>query len=93
MNTYWTKDTVYWELMNFVQGGGISILELYSSNEWSRTIINGRIVFLGVWGLTLNVFTSYDSDGVAEVMLNLSPVIYIHDFNLVPSRSAIHSRR
>lgn len=56
VNTYWTKDAISWEIVNFVQGGGITDLALYSSNEWARTTIDGVIVFLGVWGMTLEIF-------------------------------------
>ena len=60
VNSYWTTDAIDWTLINFVQGGGISSLALYSSNEWARTTLDGVIVFLGVWGLTLQSFNPLD---------------------------------
>lgn len=62
VNTYWSKDATSWELVNFVQGGGISPLDLYSSNEWARTTIDGAIKFLGLWGLELEVFRPIDRE-------------------------------
>ena len=60
VNTYWSHDAVEWALVNFVQGGGVSGLDLYSSNEWARATIEGVVVFLGVWGLTVHVFKPID---------------------------------
>jgi hypothetical protein len=62
VDTYWSKDAVSWELVNFVQGGGTSSLELYSSNEWAETSLDGSVIFLGVWGLTLQVFYPRDTE-------------------------------
>lgn len=53
VDAYWTRDGETWSLINFNQGGGNSGLDLYSSNEWSRTLIDGKFVFLGLWGLQL----------------------------------------
>lgn len=71
VNTYWSKDGINWVLVNFVQGGGITGLSLYSSNEWSRTTIDGVVVFLGLWGLTLNVFSPVDASGNRVVVNNV----------------------
>jgi hypothetical protein len=56
VDAYWSRDGKSWTLINFNQGGGNSELELYSSNEWSRTLIDGKFVFLGLWGLQLVAF-------------------------------------
>jgi hypothetical protein len=73
VDTYWTKDAVYWEKINFVEGGGNSPKELYSSNEWSRTTIDGTIVFLGVWGHKLINF----NDGTEKVYMLILYILHV----------------
>jgi hypothetical protein len=55
-NTYYSYDAINWIQTNYDQGGGTSDLEQYSSSEWSLAEIDGDTVFVGLWGLTLEVF-------------------------------------
>ena len=57
VDVHWSLDGITWVRVNFRQGGGTTGLALYSSNEWARTTIQGSVIFLGVWGHTLEVFT------------------------------------
>ena len=56
VNSYYSKDAITWTRTNYKLGGGISALEQYSSNEWTTTVIDGTLMFLGLWGLTLETF-------------------------------------
>jgi hypothetical protein len=56
VNSYYSKDAVTWVRTNYKLGGGTSPLEQYSSNEWTSAIIDGDLMFLGLWGLTLETF-------------------------------------
>lgn len=57
---YWSSTGKDWTMVNFKLGGGISDLKLYSSSEWAKTFIDGEEVYLGLWGLTLEVFAKTD---------------------------------
>lgn len=56
VDSYYSTDAITWTRTNYKIGGGTSPLEQYSSNEWTTTIIDGNLMFLGLWGLTLETF-------------------------------------
>lgn len=61
VDTFYSYDAITWVQVNYHQGGGNSVLERYSSSEWSLSVIDGDTVFLGLWGHTLDVF-----DGLSQ---------------------------
>mmetsp|Transcript_4651 Transcript_4651/g.8750 ORF Transcript_4651/g.8750 Transcript_4651/m.8750 type:complete len:421 (-) Transcript_4651:484-1746(-) len=68
VNSYYSKDAVNWVRTNYVLGGGTTALEQYSSNEWTTTIIDGNLMFLGLWGLTLETFQIWVIESCLSVM-------------------------
>jgi hypothetical protein len=71
VNVFWSKDGIEWNLVNFVSGGGKSEIERYSSNEWTKTTIDGDLYFLGLWGLTLEVMTVSTETGAMNKLFML----------------------
>lgn len=57
VSVYWSRDAKSWTQVNFVSGGGKSTLARYSSSEWAETTIDGDLYYLGLWGLTSEVYT------------------------------------
>jgi hypothetical protein len=66
VSVYWSQTGEKWTQVNFVSGGGKSTLRRYSSSEWTRTTIDGTLYFLGLWGLTTEVFTV---DGIERLYM------------------------
>ena len=61
-DAWWTRDGVTWTQINFQFGGvsnytyGYNLQALYTSQEWSKTVVNSATVYLGLWGHTLENF-------------------------------------
>ena len=59
---WWTRDGVTFTQINFQSGGvsnytyGYNLQPLYTSQEWSQTVVNSATVYLGLWGHTLENF-------------------------------------
>jgi len=68
VSVYWSVNGSSWTMVNYRQGGGSSPLELYSSSEWAETIIDGELLFLGLWGLTLEVFPSSEGPDTLYIL-------------------------
>ena len=66
VSVYWSRDAITWTQVNFVSGGGKSTLQRYSSSEWAKTTIDNDLYFLGLWGLTSEVYTV---DGVQRLYI------------------------
>lgn len=47
--------------VNFEEGGGSTGVTYVSSQEWAQTVVNGKFVYLGVWGNTVDFFNSPES--------------------------------
>ena len=59
----WSRDGVTWTQVNFQEGAGIrgaydNFVKFYSSQLWSKTMINGQSQYLGLWGQTLEMFNN-----------------------------------
>ena len=61
-DAWWSRDGINWYQINFESGGdyfyGRSYQSLYSSQEWSKTIVNSQTVYLGLWGHTMVNFNT-----------------------------------
>jgi len=66
VSVYWSQTGEKWTRVNFVSGGGKSPLQRYSSNEWTKVTIDRTLYFLGLWGLTTEVYTV---DGVERLYI------------------------
>jgi hypothetical protein len=73
VNSYYSKDGISWTRTNYKLGGGTSALEQYSSNEWTTTIVDGNLMFLGLWGLTLENFQVWVSGAMSIIITTMSP--------------------
>jgi hypothetical protein len=49
---------VTWYQINYQEGGDPSVLPLYSSQEWSKTVVNAAPKDLGMWGASMVVFNT-----------------------------------
>lgn len=63
VDAYISRDCASWERVNYQEGGGTSLLSLYSSQEWAKTTIEGSILYLGLWGMTV-VLYDFDKGSV-----------------------------
>lgn len=53
-----SRDGITWTQINYQEGGPPSLVPRYSSQEWAKGIINGNVVYVGVWGMTALHFKS-----------------------------------
>lgn len=53
---YWSRDGIQWNKINYEEGGGTSGIPYYSSQEWSKTIVDTATKYIGLWGLTIEYF-------------------------------------
>lgn len=58
VDSYYSTNGIDWTRTNYKLGGGTSMLEQYSSNEWTSAIIDANQMYVGLWGLTLETFSS-----------------------------------
>lgn len=58
LDAYWSIDGITWHIINYREGGGTSVVPLYSSQEWTKSTVDSRTVYLGLWGHTLVSFNS-----------------------------------
>jgi hypothetical protein len=65
VDAFFTRDGVTWRQVNYQEGGGTSPLSLYSSQEWAKTTIEGSIVYVGLWGMTVLPFDSSSAGTVS----------------------------
>lgn len=54
----WSRDAINWYSINYVEGGGNSETEFFSSEEWSKAVVDGSVKYLGVWGHSILLFSS-----------------------------------
>lgn len=54
----WSRDAVNWYSVNYIEGGGNSETEFYSSEEWALAEVDGARKYLGIWGHSVLLFTS-----------------------------------
>jgi hypothetical protein len=58
-DAYWTRDGVNWTQINYQEGGangGSNGFPFYSSQEWSKTIVDTNTYYIGMWGMTVHSF-------------------------------------
>ena len=55
-DSYWSRDGVDWVRINFEEGGGSSFVKFYSSERWAKTVVDGRVEYIGLWGSSLEYF-------------------------------------
>lgn len=65
LDCYRSRDGINWIKPNYEEGGGTSGVTVYSSQEWTRTTINSAIVYLGMWGMTIEAFNDVDGSQVS----------------------------
>lgn len=53
---WFTYDGIVWNQINYEEGGGKTVVPFYSSQEWSSTLVQGTVTYLGRWGMTLLSF-------------------------------------
>ena len=53
---YWSRDGIIWNKINYDEGGAPSKLPLYSSQEWTKTVVNAISVNLGMWAASMVLF-------------------------------------
>jgi hypothetical protein len=59
---WWSTDGSKWNRVNYEEGSRYN-RNIYSTNEWSETTLDGKKVYLGKWGHSLQSFyTSQDID-------------------------------
>jgi hypothetical protein len=56
-DTWWSSDGSLWSRVNYEEGSRYKN-NIYSTNEWSEIIIDGKTVYRGKWGHTLESFYS-----------------------------------
>lgn len=57
-DAYWSRDGAKWVKINYEEGGGRTTIPFYSSQEWSKTVVDTNEVYLGLWGHTVHSFNA-----------------------------------
>ena len=65
VDAFVSRDGITWTQLNYQEGGGTTQISLYSSQEWAKTKIQGSIVYVGLWGMTVH---SYDYSNISGVV-------------------------
>jgi|AntRauTorckE5430_2_1112549.scaffolds.fasta_scaffold08434_3 hypothetical protein len=72
MDLYWSYNGSQWYRVNYEEGSAGS---LYSTNEWTSTLISGKYVHRGKWGhtmLSLPVDRDLNGDGtISDISVNI----------------------
>ena len=66
---YWSRDGIMWYKINYDEGGAPSKLPLYSSQEWTKTVVNAISVNLGLWGASMVLFNPSTTQEVINVFV------------------------
>jgi hypothetical protein len=66
---YWSRDGVQWTKINYEEGGGTTGIPYFSSQEWSKTIVDTQEVYIGLWGLTAHSFNSVTNQEFPGVLI------------------------
>ena len=75
-DTWWSSDGAKWNRVNYEEGSR-DTGNIYSTNEWTETKIDGKTTYRGKWGHSLEAFHTIqdiDQDGkiaVSDVSLNI----------------------
>lgn len=57
-DAWWSRDGANWVRVNYQAGAGFrgaydTYVKFYSSQKWSNTLVNGKTLYLGLWGQTV----------------------------------------
>jgi hypothetical protein len=74
VNSYYSKDGITWTRTNYKLGGGTTALEQFSSNEWTTSVIDGNLMFLGLWGLTMETFQIWVRSNALKISMNYKDI-------------------
>jgi hypothetical protein len=73
MDAYWTSNFINWYKINYEEGYRLNRNEIeyasrklpsYSSQEWSKTTVDTKTVYSGMWGMTIISFQNSISNEV-----------------------------
>lgn len=70
-DAFYSIDGITWVQINYQEGGGSTTVPFYSSELWSKTIVDTNTVYIGKWGLTALSFNRTTKKPV-NIFLNLS---------------------
>jgi hypothetical protein len=76
LDCYRSRDGVTWIKTNYEEGGGTTGITLYSSQEWTRTTVNSAVVYLGMWGMTLEAFNGADGTQVRSIRRAIIDILF-----------------
>jgi hypothetical protein len=68
-DAYWSYDAVNWTQINYQEGGGSTGFTFYSSQEWTRTVVDTVTNYLGVWGHSVTQFNTTTGASVSNIIL------------------------
>jgi hypothetical protein len=66
-DAYWSYDGVHWNQINYQEGGGTTGFTFYSSQEWTKTVVDTVTKYLGVWGHTVTQFNVSTGEAVSNM--------------------------
>ena len=73
-DTWWSYNGSVWMKINYDEGS-IYKDNLYSTNEWTEITVEGRKVYRGKWGFSLESFvTSQDLNGDGQISTESAPM-------------------
>jgi hypothetical protein len=58
LDAWYTRDGRDWFQINYQEGGGKTVVQLYSTQEWSQAIVDTVSVFVGLWGHSVVAFNT-----------------------------------
>jgi hypothetical protein len=57
-DAWWSRDGISWTQVNYFEGGGKTQKSFFSTQEWSKAVVDLKDVYLGIWGLSVCQFKS-----------------------------------
>ena len=56
LDMWFSRDGVDWKQINYMEGGGTTGIKQFSSQPWTVSVVDGKTVYLGMWGMTLEFY-------------------------------------
>ncbi len=62
LDAWTTRDGRNWTRINYQEGGGKTVVKLFSSQEWTKSVVDTKTVYIGMWGHSVIAFNRTDGE-------------------------------
>jgi len=58
LDMWYSRDGANWKRINYIEGGGTTGIKQFSSQPWTTSVVDGKTVYLGMWGMTMEFYNT-----------------------------------